>query len=399
MNLKSKSRSAVTAFRGLAVAGFCAGASLLSAGAAAADPLATPAILPPLSANPNPFSVDGGPFGKVYISGALTGLGLVENHNPAGEEAQADISNAQVIIQTTSGPVQFYVQAGEYSQPFLGTTYMKAVDATKANFGNVPIAYIKFQFTPEFSLQAGKLYPLIGNETTFTFQNTNIFRGLLVVQEPALSRGVQLNYSKGKINASVSLNDGFYSDKLNWITGLFSYAATSADTIALSAGGAFSNNSKSLFTTPTPQNNGWLMNLIWTHTQGPFMVSPYFQYTSTPEVEGAGVTRKAHTIGGAVLAKYSFTPEWSLAGRGEYISSKSDDCPAADPTCAPTDLTFFGPNSKAWSLTVTPTWQKGIFFIRGEISYTKISDATVGFGPSGDETAQTRGVIETGVLF
>ena len=102
MNLKSKSRSAVTAFRGLAVAGFCAGASLLSAGAAAADPLATPAILPPLSANPNPFSVDGGPFGKVYISGALTGLGLVENHNPAGEEAQADISNAQVISQNAS---------------------------------------------------------------------------------------------------------------------------------------------------------------------------------------------------------------------------------------------------------------------------------------------------------
>jgi hypothetical protein len=129
------------------------------------------------------------------------------------------------------------------------------------------------------------------------------------------------------------------------------------------------------------------------------MVSPYFQYTSTPKVESAGVTSKAHTIGGAVLAKYSFTPEWSLAGRAEYISSKSDDCPAADPACAPTDLTFFGPNSKAWSLTVTPTWQKGIFFVRGEVSYTKISDATVGFGPNADQTAQTRGVIETGVLF
>jgi hypothetical protein len=400
MNFKSKSRSAVAAARGLAVAGLCVGTTLLCAGAAAADPLATPAILPPLAANANPFSVDTGPLGKVYISGALTGLGLVESHNAAGEDGQLDLSNAQVIIQNTSGPVQFYVQAGQYSQPFLGVPYMKSVDATKANFGNVPIAYLKFQITPEISIQAGKLYPLIGNETTFTFQNTNVFRGLLVIQEPALSRGVQVNYSKGKLNASLSLNDGFYSNKLNWITGLVSYAVTPQDTIVLSGGGAFSQNSTSLFTTPPAQNNGWLMNLIWTHTQGPWMVSPYFQYSHTPALNDVGINRSASTIGGAVLAKYSFTPAWSVAGRAEYISSSSDDCPVTDPTCVQTSL-MFGPNSKAWSLTVTPTWQHGIFFVRGEISYTQITNLTpgFGFGSNFDETSQTRGVIETGVLF
>ena len=409
MQTKSKSRTIIAA------AGLCAGAALI-AGQAAADPtpMAVPAIAPPLSANPNPFSVDGGPLGKVYITGVVSGMATATDHDPARLSVSGvnsvepanlfDLSNAQVIIQNTSGPVQFYVQAGEYSQPFLGVPYFKASDATKLNFGNVPIAYIKLQPTAEISIQAGKLFPLIGNETTFTFQNTNIFRGLLVVQEPALSRGVQANYAKGKLSASVSLNDGFYSDKLNWVTGLVSYAATASDAFIFSGGGAVSKSSVSLFTTPPAQNNGYLFNLIWSHTQGPFWISPYFQYTHTPKAPelGLGLDHEASTWGAAVLTKYSLTPEWSLAGRVEYLKSDVSGCTAADigtgNICA-AGLTGFGPKAAAWSLTVTPTWQKGVFFARGELSYTHLNDTTAGLGSDGTNTSETRGVIEAGVMF
>jgi hypothetical protein len=388
--------------RSLAVAGACAGASLLFAGAAAADPMTTPAMTAPLAANPNPLKVDGGAFGDIYVGGAVTGMGMVQNNRaPSDDESQFDLTNAVVTIQNTSGPVQFFIMAGQYAQPFLGVPYIKGVDATKLNFGNVPIAYVKLQPTPELSIQAGKMFPLIGAEYTWTFQNMNVFRGLLVAQEPADSRGVQVNYAKGPISVSVSLNDGFYSDKLNWVTGAFSYVASPSDTFAISAGGAVSKNSKSSFTTLVPQNNGWLANLIWTHTAGPLTITPYLQYTSTPKDEDIGLTTSGETWGGAILAKYSFTPEFSLAGRAEYIKSSSDDCDPADLACAETNLLGFGPGAKAWSLTLTPTYQKGIFFLRGEVSYVKVDDGTpgLGFGEFADKDSQTRGVVETGFIF
>jgi Putative beta-barrel porin-2, OmpL-like. bbp2 len=104
--------------------------------------------------------------------------------------------------------------------------------------------------------------------------------------------------------------------------------------------------------------------------------------------------KEASTFGGAVLAKYSFTPKFSLAGRGEYIASHGDAGSGAPNL-------LYGDGSKAWSLTLTPTWQEKIFFVRGEVSYTAVVDAAPGFafGSAGTAKSQTRGMIETGFLF
>ena len=398
MNFNKNSRPIGAAIRGLAVAG----ATLMVGGVAAADPLASPSMTAPLSANANPFSVDSGtPLGKIYIGGALTGMGMYQDHHVPGDNSGvADLTNAQVIIQSTSGPVQFYVQAGAYSQPFLGVPYMKSTDATTANFGAVPIAYVKFQPTAELSFLAGKLYPLIGDEYTFTFQNMNVFRGLLVAQEPSVSRGFQATYAKGPLTVAVSLNDGFYSNKLNWVTGAVTYVASPKDTFVVSGGGAVSRTGQTAFTTPLPQNNGWIVNAIWTHTDGPLMISPYFQYTKTPERDEFGVTRSGHTWGGALLAKYSLSSTFSLAGRVEYEKSHSASCSPTAVGCSPVNF-IFGPNSNAWSFTATPTWQKGIFFLRGEASYVRAGKFTpgFGFGANFNSKNQFRALAETGVLF
>ncbi|WP_164055912.1 outer membrane beta-barrel protein, partial [Serratia marcescens] len=72
----------------------------------------------------------------------------------------------------------------------------------------------------------------------------------------------------------------------------------------------------------------------------------------------------------------------------------------SDASCAPTNL-LYGPGSSAWSLTFTPTYQKGIFFARGEVSYTRIGnlEAGFGFGRDFDRRDQVRALIETGILF
>ena len=74
----------------------------------------------PLHLNSNPLHVDGGPFGPIYISGVISGLGLTQSHPvEIDKKSRVDLSNGMAIAQTTQGVVQFYVQAGGYSLPSL----------------------------------------------------------------------------------------------------------------------------------------------------------------------------------------------------------------------------------------------------------------------------------------
>ena len=66
----------------------------------------------------------------------------------------------------------------------------------------------------------------------------NVERGLMWAQEPLVSRGVQANYTMGPFSASVSWNDGYYSNNYNWISGLASYALNKENTIAVAASAA-----------------------------------------------------------------------------------------------------------------------------------------------------------------
>ena len=58
-------------------------------------------------------------------------------------------------------------------------------------------------------------------------------------------------------------------------------------------------------------------------------------------------------------------------------------------------------NSKAWSLTLTPTYQQKSFFARADLSYVKVNDGQSGkmFGADGKEDNQARALAEVGFLF
>jgi hypothetical protein len=369
--------------------GAAASALLAVASVAHADPLSTPSMTPPLSANPAPFSFDVA-GSKIYVTGQLTGIGLTQDHPISGDKkSRADLSNAQIEVQKTDGVFQFYVQAGGYSLPSLGTPYVKFADLPDLTYHYVPAAYVKIVPNETFSLQAGILPTLIGAEYTFTFQNMNIARGLLWNQEPAVSRGVQANVVQGPLTASFALTDGYYSSRYTTASALISYAVTKTDTLAFAGSVQLSKTTKSRFATPVTLNNGDIFNLMWTHTDGAWTVEPYLQYGYVPKYRAAGITHTGSTYGAAVLAKYTFNPMFSLAGRAEYIASSGG-----------TNL-LYGPKSKAYSFTVTPTVQLKTFFIRGELSYTGLDHAApgFGFGKLGDKHNQTRAMIETGFLF
>ena len=261
--------------------------------------------------------------------------------------------------------------------------------------GVVPVAYLKLQGEgdlADFSIQGGKLPTLIGNEYVFTFENMNIERGLLWNIEPAVSRGVQVNYSNGPLTVSLSGNDGFYTNKINWFDGLVSYVFSPADTLAFSGGANLGGHNGTLL------NQGGDYTLIWTHTEGPWVISPYFQLNTTPSVLAGTktVANSTNVWSGAILTSVSLDDNWKLAGRFEYETAGSGSTAALTP-----NVLGFGPGSNAWSLTLTPSYQWKLYFARMDVSYTTLTSATPGFefGSKLNSTNQIRLMFETGVLF
>ena len=93
-----------------------------------------------------------------------------------------------------------------------------------------------------------------------------------------------------------------------------------------------------------------------------------------------------------MLATYNFKHGFSLAARPEYIKSTG---------AASAVNLLYGPGSGAFSFTVTPTYRKDAFFLRGDLAIVHATDATPGFtfGTSGTDMNQPRGVIEAGFMF
>ena len=361
------------------------------------QPLPNPSMTAPLSTAAPPHTFNAGPFGTVAITGILSGMGLSQsNWVPGDKQTRWDLSNGQIFLQKTSGWFQFYLQAGAYNIPALGFPTISTVNTITGLYGPLPTAYLKL-VKGNFNVEVGELPTLIGAEYTFSFENMNVERGLLWGQETAISRGVQVSDTFKKLSLSVSWNDGFYSNVYNWITGTASYAFNSSNTFAFVGGGNVGQTTSTSAATPFLQNNGQIYNLIYTYSHENWMIQPYWQYTRVPAKASLGIPESGSTNGGALLLNYNFKHGISMAVRPEYITSSGS---TTDPLAL--NLLGYGPGSSAFSFTVTPTYQKGGFFLRGDVSLVdarNLSATSVVFGALGNKTKQVRGVIEAGFMF
>jgi hypothetical protein len=320
-------------------------------------------------------------------------MGLWQGNNVPGDDStQSALSNGQIFIQKTTGWWQFYVQAGAYNIPALGTPFLTTDKTITDLYGPVPVAFLKLQPGKNTSILIGELPTLIGAEYTFTFENMNIARGLLWNQENAINRGIQVNQTWGKFTGSLSWNDGFYSNRYTWLTGSLTYA-NGPHALAFVAGGNYGQTGYQTLATPV-QNNGSIYNVIYAYTKGAWIVQPYFQYTDVPTNAKIGITKGAGTRGGALLLSHTFKHGFSLAGRGEYISSTGNAAQQA------VNL-MYGPGSAGASATLTPTFQYGGFFFRGDLAWVHASSITPGdaFGSSGLNRNQPRAMAEIGFMF
>jgi hypothetical protein len=371
------------------VQGFGQKATDTTANVSAATTL--PGMSGPLTLNPEPLK-----FGDIYVSGVVSGLVQFQNNvSRADKPLQADLSNGQIFIQKNSGLIQFFVEVGAYSQPDIGVPYLRSSFSAAAFYGVIPQAYLEIAPSDHLSFLVGKLPAFLGAEYTFSFENMNIQRGLLWDQSNSVNRGVQVNYTAGPVVFALSYNDGFYSNKYNWLSGSVTYAVNSTNALALIGVGSLSRTNISSTATPLYQDNEQGYNLIYTHTSGPFTIQPYLQYTEVPKAALLNTAQNAATYGAALLVNYSVPHSgFSLPVRVEYITSTGNAAQGAPSL-------IYGAGSKAWSATITPTYQYKRIFVRGELSYVKANNITDGlaFGPLGNDDSQSRVLIETGFIF
>ncbi len=359
-----------------------------------------------LSFTPNFLSVDSADYGQWSAQGVATGMAFNQT-NPIIDDANhyANFSNAQVLIQKTSGPVQIFAQSGLYAIPTVGFSYVKPQQMTQQTFGYLPQAYVSIIPNADWTISVGKLPSPGGVESTFTYQNINIQRGLLWAETNSVSRGVQVSNTTGPLKTALYWNDGAYSNVYNWLGASASFEASARQTVSFIWTGSLSGNSANTPVTPLLQNNSQIYNLIYAYASDRWAISPYLQYTTVPTNTAIGINGQSDTKGVAVLGTYHIAPlvdgkaprsHPSVSARLEYMASGGN----SQVESIPSGL-LYGPGSSAWSATVTPTYMYDKLFVRAEFAYVKAFGYTAGsaFGLSGQNSDQTRVMIEAGLLF
>ena len=362
--------------------------------ATAPAPLSTFVLTGPLQWLP-PATFDAGPLGKLSVNGIVTGFSVFQNNSvPGDDNAQATLSNGQIFIQKADGKYQYFIQAGVYTMPTLSVPFVNAQNTVNSFYGPVPVAFLKLPVGKTTQFLIGSLPTLMGAESTFTYQNFNIERGIVWNQENAINRGIQVNQTLGKyLAASVSWNDGYYSNRYSWLSGS---ATLTKGPHSLVYDGMGNLGQTAYQTAATPvQNNSYMHAVIYTYTKGPWIISPYFQYSKLPTNAKVGVPKGTSATGGAINASYTFKSGFSLPARVEYLTSSGS---AADGSV---NLLGFGAGSAGTTFTATPTYQKGGMYVRSDLAWVHATNYTPGdtFGKTGTDANQFRAVLEFGFIF
>jgi hypothetical protein len=362
--------------------------------ATAPAPLSTFVLTGPLQWLP-PATFDAGPLGKLSVNGIVTGFSVFQNNSvPGDDNAQATLSNGQIFIQKADGKYQYFIQAGVYTMPTLSVPFVNAQNTVNSFYGPVPVAFLKLPVGKTTQFLIGSLPTLMGAESTFTYQNFNIERGIVWNQENAINRGIQVNQTLGKyLAASVSWNDGYYSNRYSWLSG--SVTLTKGPHVLVYDGmGNLGQTAYQTAATPIA-NNSYMHAVIYTYTKGPWIISPYFQYSKLPTNAKVGVLKGTSATGGAINASYTFKSGFSLPARVEYLTSSG----SADDGSV--NLLGFGAGSAGTTFTATPTYQKGGMYVRSDLAWVHATNYTPGdtFGKTGTDANQFRAVLEFGFIF
>ncbi|WP_238323834.1 outer membrane beta-barrel protein [Acidithiobacillus caldus] len=351
--------------------------------------------------------MNAGPLGEVSVGGLLSVNGRAQSNRydasgPAGKYFSADVTDGLVTVAKTHGLLQFYLEAGAYNFYGIGQPASSTGTTISNTFGPLPIAYVQITPDKNFNIQIGKLAAITGITplTDLITSSYNIQFGLDGWQQQTISRGIQMNYSRGPFSASVAWTDGYYSKRFNWVVGQLTYAPSAVSTIIVQGGG---NAGHTDYSGPLDNSDFYLLG--YNYSGSALNLFAYLQYqrlTNGAQLGNPG--GDGNQYGASIDANYAFTPNYSISARLDYMAY-SDAAPVATPafyndagTVLQGNEMGYGPGSRAVGLTLTPIYQVKHWFIEGELSYVHAYHIAPGeaFGQNGNQPNQFVAMINTG---
>lgn len=379
--------------------------SLLLQGPVAALAQAPPDAAASATVSPTPAPTPTPPADISFSGDFLASESLTDNVNATGnfgntggadQPSRLNISTAFLNVARNTGYFRYGASAGLYSIPVVGLSGNKTLEANANTnvYGPIPSAYVSLNPNDHTNITIGKLATLIGQESTYTYLNPNIQRGLVWNIETAVSRGVRFTTTRSKYTGAFEVNDGFYSGHFLGVEGSLALAPDANTSFQF----VFVIPNSNAAANPTSSiANKRLYNFMYTATRGRWTWAPYILLAQSPRSSVLGYSATESAYGLVLISTYQVNSTWSLAGRIEDLAN----CSAMNDRSPNADLVGYGPGSGAWSFTVTPAYRHKQFLLRAEASEVTLRFASPGtaFGVGGLERNQFRFVVESGLEF
>jgi hypothetical protein len=359
---------------------------------------------------PTAITIDGGPLGSLNLSGGVDGYGYALTGTGDGSvignglNAGANVANALVELQKTTGQLQFTIEIGSNGGAVtLGAQHPSQTSINIYSTGPLYAGYLTVapNSVPGLTISAGQLPSLEGWESGVDWNNANQLTTDIFFVQNSQNRGVEVAYTKGPISVSGIFGDGFDDGVWNTLQLLGTYTINSTNSVSAYYTGNLGRTGLNAVTyggLSVAEDGPFYMNSQlfggwYNYTIGNLNLVPEAQYVYAKPDAKIGIMKTTSNFGAAVFADYSFgSSPYSLGAWVEYEKSQGEG-----------DW-FIGPNSEAVGISVSPTWQYKDLFARADagglyLLNNKADGATYGYGNSGTGKAMFTGTLEAGLLF
>jgi len=361
---------------------------------------------------PTAITIDGGPLGSLSLSGGADGYAYgITDTNSGQQTSGANVGNAIIQLQKTSGVLQFNIEVGSTSGLTLGASSFDGrghINGTSINaYATGPLYVGSITIAPPNSpvtLTAGHLGSLEGYEATVDWYNPSELNTVLWYVQNSNATGVQANITEGPVTAEVQFGDGFDTGVWNFAQALVTYTIDANNVANVYAAAnlgrtglnAHSYSQSTVASFGTNYINSDMIGGFYSFTAGNLNVIPEVQYVVAKVDHQVAIDKTTSNIAAAVFGTYAFanTP-YSIGGWVEYEKSQGSQY-----------SWFIGPNSEAVGAALSPTWQYKDLFARANAGAIYLLNnsasgpgTSYGYGNSGNGKFQFIGTLEAGLLF
>jgi hypothetical protein len=351
---------------------------------------------------PTAITIKGGPLGSLSISGGVDGYGAYVSGLPSGlDDTSANISNALIEIQKTSGELQFTIEVGSNASavtlgaPAFGASgHLAQTSITTFTTGPLYLGYVTVAPTGSpVTISAGQLSSLEGYESGIDWNNSVQLTTAIFDVQNSNARGVEAVLTEGTITATVQYGDETDTGRFNGIQALVTDAFNANNSLNVYGTLTYDRTGPNTFAYGGGQtglgnvfSNSNMIGAYYSYTTGSLNVVPEVQFQYAHVDHLAGIDKYGSNFGAAVFGDYSFgTSPYSLGGWAEYYSSNG---PYAF---------LITPHAQMVGFALAPTWQYKDLFARGNGGYSYLIN---GDRPSYQNgKGQFLATAEVGLLF